>query len=495
MAFGIIDPKKYLRTPPFIPSGSVIPPMPRPIQENPEPEPSPQMEQPMPEPPAQSIGQIPPPPPSFRQQTPEMDRLNDLSRQAPPPPQERKGVLGTVGNVAASFFLGNRADNILHPVYAQQRKRWESEMQNQQIPAQMEAERLERERKMALTEKQMASEDAQAAASKATEALRLKQAANPGNGDLVEIDRDTAMRYGIMPSPDGKYRIPSGAVGQHIAANAKANDAVDLPPGLANSLGLPEGMKVPKSEIDNYVRILETKANAEANRELRKVMFDQAQALRKTLADATRANNMGAPVVTTDDYGRIQGAWYPKTGEVVQPPQEVAGLRKSPVSPAAMDKRATLQQMIDDTGTLRTIADKHKDNIGWVSGNWTKLTRGKFGANPEVQDMFRISKNIGDQLLRARSGAQINEQEYQRMIQLVPDPASHYSQFDSNLRAFQRELQNLMTRGTGKASVSGAEAPTPQPTGPVMMIAPNGKEFPVKADRVKDAEARGYRRK
>jgi hypothetical protein len=57
-----------------------------------------------------------------------------------------------------------------------------------------------------------------------------------------------------------------------------------------------------------------------------------------------------------------------------------------------------------------------------------------------------MTDDAGDQLLRARSGAQINDQEYQRLRNLVPNPRGTVSKFFSDLRLFRNEMTRLQQK-------------------------------------------------
>jgi len=59
-------------------------------------------------------------------------------------------------------------------------------------------------------------------------------------------------------------------------------------------------------------------------------------------------------------------------------------------------------------------------------------------------------------LLRALSGAQINESEYGRLRALIPDPRSHISKFEADLNLFEQELQSTIDKRFG---ATGAEVP------------------------------------
>lgn len=180
--------------------------------------------------------------------------------------------------------------------------------------------------------------------------------------------------------------------------------------------------------------------------------------------------------------GRLMGYYHPATetfravGEGSLP----AGTRPGAIPFGEMEKRALLTSMLSDAqrlGTLVGSADKPTpvgQSIGYYSGRVNDIRRSgvlaPLGVEPPpdaVNEMFRIADNMADMLLRARSGAQINEQEYQRLRRLMPDPRTDAATFRSNLAEFVRETNNIMTARQGMPlPQSGATDPglSPEPT-------------------------------
>lgn len=139
------------------------------------------------------------------------------------------------------------------------------------------------------------------------------------------------------------------------------------------------------------------------------------------------------------------------------------------LAPRSADERkdaGNLSVMIDDTFTLQNLATSNKDAIGPLQGRWQAIKRATIGTgNAEVNELFRISDNLADQLLRARSGAQINEGEYARLRTLVPNPRGPEDKFFSDLAGFVSELKRTqLARFPGQAQqpAGGGQAP-PRP--------------------------------
>jgi hypothetical protein len=169
-----------------------------------------------------------------------------------------------------------------------------------------------------------------------------------------------------------------------------------------------------------------------------------------------------------DSQGNIVATFHNVTGEVTPikgqtpgQPTEVGGteVRKSPVPAQERKDIAGLEQALEGVGELRTLMKMPavRDTIGPVAGRVTGATRGVFGAAPEVQELFRTSDRLAEFLLRALSGAQINESEYTRLRNLIPNPRTHISQFETDLNLFEREIQGTLSRRGGDVSAEPAQ--------------------------------------
>jgi hypothetical protein len=141
----------------------------------------------------------------------------------------------------------------------------------------------------------------------------------------------------------------------------------------------------------------------------------------------------------------------------------------TPLNPRTAGERkdeGNLSVMLEDIGTLNRLADTHKDAIGPVQGRVAALKRATVGTgDPEVNELFRISDNLADQLLRARSGAQINENEYSRLRSIVPNPRGPEDKFFSDLQGFRSEMERIIQERFQAPQSGGAPPPPAQPGG------------------------------
>lgn len=173
---------------------------------------------------------------------------------------------------------------------------------------------------------------------------------------------------------------------------------------------------------------------------------------------AERQPPQGRLSPVTDSTGRIVGTFNNVTGEVSPvaggKPGEPAALggvnvRRSGVPAGEMEKRGILTSMLSDLNELETLAEGQEGNIGPLAGRFAAARRATVGVGPDTNDMFHIADNLADQLLRARSGAQINEQEYRRLRLLTPNPRTPSEKFWADLRRFKIELQNILSARQG----------------------------------------------
>jgi hypothetical protein len=112
---------------------------------------------------------------------------------------------------------------------------------------------------------------------------------------------------------------------------------------------------------------------------------------------------------------------------------------------------------------IKRIESNYKpDYVGAVMGRVGE-TKGKFVDLPVNQTTFYADVNdIKDQLLRARSGAQINEQEYARLVKFLPDANSPAGNFEAKLARFKQELNDMRTSREKELSTGGYKQSSPK---------------------------------
>lgn len=183
-----------------------------------------------------------------------------------------------------------------------------------------------------------------------------------------------------------------------------------------------------------------------------KYTSEQKRIARETIR--SQRSNAGSFVAMFDpsNPGIISKFFNPKSGAVVEPP---GSFMKNPPTTAAMEKTALLQSMREDVALAKELFGKTKSEIGPASGRWGRIKAATIGASPDFTDLLQITENLADQLLRARSGAQINEKEFERLRALMPNVNDPVQTFERRLAQFERELANVI----GKRSEAGISTP------------------------------------
>jgi hypothetical protein len=253
-----------------------------------------------------------------------------------------------------------------------------------------------------------------------------------------------------------------------VASPAKPPERYEVSKEAADKIGLMADQEgkfwVPASWFPAQVRAENPKPEQPETKTVGNQLYErQTDGSWKKVAEAPRAEPapQGHLIPLTDQYGRIVKFYNNKTGEVTDPPVE--DLRKGGVPAGEMEKRSTLTVMTEDIKTIRGLLmdPKVSEVIGPISGRVADLKRNTIGGVGDgVNDLFRLSDNLADQLLRARSGAQINEAEFARLRKLVPNARGPLDKFKTDLDTFESELNRLLQYRTGGHPAAGGPPAT-----------------------------------
>lgn len=148
-----------------------------------------------------------------------------------------------------------------------------------------------------------------------------------------------------------------------------------------------------------------------------------------------------------DNAGKQVGWVNSKDPSDFQPMAE-PGMTAAKPAEASVTKFDQLATMTDQMNQLHKFSNMPtvQDAIGPMAGRVTDWTRGLVDKPDEVNEAFRIVSDLSDMLLRARSGAQINEQEYSRLRKIIPNPNTPLKRFQSDLNGFTKELNVVLKR-------------------------------------------------
>jgi len=141
------------------------------------------------------------------------------------------------------------------------------------------------------------------------------------------------------------------------------------------------------------------------------------------------------------------------------------------VNPSAGER--TTNAMFDVLrGQLKRIQDSYNSKyVGLISGQLGRVTQ---WADSDEAAFRQVILDVKDSLLRARSGAQINEQEYKRLSKFVPDMTDSEPQFMGKMTSFEATLNSIATEREKAQRKGGVYIRQPQGAA---TTAPGGPEI------------------
>lgn len=118
------------------------------------------------------------------------------------------------------------------------------------------------------------------------------------------------------------------------------------------------------------------------------------------------------------------------------------GIAPRPVNPSSTEREKTASLEVIDNQLGRIEKAYSSKYVGIVSGPIGAVTQ---LSNPKEAAFRQLILDVKDSLLRARSGAQINEQEYARLAKLVPDFGDSEAQFKGKMESFKTSIKNIIS--------------------------------------------------
>lgn len=406
----------------------------------------------LPEPPAVSGSAVPPP---FQPVTTETDAY---ARAVSTPPKtsllQRLGAMA-LGGAAGYANAGGRVridprsidsatQNILYPGRAADlaRRRTAMEIEQQKNASNRQAQ-LDTAN-VGLTRARTDSENAQvdlykAQAQKALNQPRRYQAR--ADGSVFDMETGTFIQ------------VPQ-SVGQQNAIRAKEAATYGLTQGTPEFTEYVLTGKISKPGKEGKLSLQERLSALYAIPNRTPDQDRELKSIEKAMTLVANTYGAGYKMLSTPEGQPF--LFHPHQGAVASP----AGSRP-PYSAGERQDVAALSGMVEDVALLRVLAEEKKSKIGPIAGRVADFDRKFLGADASTNDLFRISDNLADQLLRVRSGAQINEQEYARLRLLTPNPRYSASKFFSDLTGFESELKRLLAKRSGAAPLTSAQPTQP----------------------------------
>lgn len=194
----------------------------------------------------------------------------------------------------------------------------------------------------------------------------------------------------------------------------------------------------------------------------------------------------GTWVAETDNFGNIVRYRNNKTLEARTP--EDVGNRKSGLPAGERKELASGASTLQNLDELERLAKGSSSSIGPIAGRITAMQKDYTGTSTSAENqLFQLSGMIADDLLRMKSGAQINETEMARLQKLVPVPTQPYKTFMDNLKKLREETQRILENRKG---------PTAEASQPIVKVRHprDGKVYGVPADKLEEKLRQGFTR-
>lgn len=135
---------------------------------------------------------------------------------------------------------------------------------------------------------------------------------------------------------------------------------------------------------------------------------------------------------------------------------------KKPAPAGELAKSGAVEALINDINSVKELYKlgiNGEEKTGWVGpvdARWGGVKEKYLGGLPEAQVKFySYVRDMQDALLRARSGAQINEQEFRRLVAFLPSEKLPADSFKPRLERFEAELNNILKSKQDVFSAAG----------------------------------------
>lgn len=210
---------------------------------------------------------------------------------------------------------------------------------------------------------------------------------------------------------------------------------------------LPAGQKfVSTQAVDTWQRSKES-ATARAERQKDR---DEAKTERKAFLDQNIADFADQLQTGATTLAQVPLAYR---GEASRKAKEAGGVDNLGVvysDPKQRDKVTDLRELANKGKELRSLL-QDPDVASWFGkgrGLVGQALQDWFNAAPEnVRRAYTLAADLSDKTLRARSGAQINEQEYKRIMRFTADPNApadkNITNLDNMMNYIGQQLNNL----------------------------------------------------
>lgn len=145
-----------------------------------------------------------------------------------------------------------------------------------------------------------------------------------------------------------------------------------------------------------------------------------------------------------EDVAGAEGLGKPPTNEMIQSTSQIATLK----------------------GSLDRVKELYKpEYVGAFAGRLGGLQEATTGLPPEQASFYADLADIQNTLIYLKSGKQINENEYQRLLKQLPDKNNPESVFNARMTEFERVLNQIISSKEANMQGYGGQRGISQPTG------------------------------
>lgn len=147
-----------------------------------------------------------------------------------------------------------------------------------------------------------------------------------------------------------------------------------------------------------------------------------------------------------------------------QPATEIkTGEGKTLTKPIPPEIQGKVSDLMTIQGALQKMEKLYlPEYVGPVTGRVGKVKEELVGNLPSEQvEFYNWTRDVKDALLRARSGAQINEQEYKRLAGFLPSENIPPASYEARFKRFKQEVDMILSNKAKMLEEGGYKSPNP----------------------------------
>lgn len=149
---------------------------------------------------------------------------------------------------------------------------------------------------------------------------------------------------------------------------------------------------------------------------------------------------------------------------------------KKPVPSEQMSRLSDLETLVENNNRIDRLYKA--DYVGPIAGRLGGIKEQLVELPSQQVEFYSYVRDQKDALLRARSGAQINEQEYKRLVKFLPDENLPPANFKARAKRFTDEVKLILSNKRKELSAGGF-GPSQTPSPAQEPARPTGSKFKI----------------